>query len=56
MMAEIGSIVKVSGRRSDTPFGAPSPGSTPTRIPSMTPMTMMTMWCVVMMVAKPSIR
>lgn len=44
MMAETGSIVKVSGRSSDTPFGAPRPGSTPTRMPSITPIIMSAMW------------
>ena len=37
MIAEIGSIVKVSGKSSDTPLGAPNPGNTPTRMPSRTP-------------------
>src|SRR5215470_16423378 len=36
-MAEVGSIVKVSGRRIATPFGPPSPGSTPTKMPSTSP-------------------
>src|SRR5215204_6956622 len=31
MMAETGSIEKVSGIRMVTPFGAPKPGSTPTK-------------------------
>ena len=39
MIAETGSIEKVSGSSSDTPLGAPSPGSTPTRMPSSTPAT-----------------
>ena len=39
MIAETGSIVKVSGISSVTPFGAPRPGSTPTRMPSSTPTT-----------------
>ena len=38
MIAATGSIAKVSGSRSDTPLGAPRPGSTPTRMPSSTPM------------------
>src|ERR1700759_5437518 len=33
-MAEVGSMVKVSGSRIATPFGPPSPGSTPTNTPS----------------------
>src|SRR6476619_6428609 len=36
-MAEVGSIVKVSGSRMATPFGPPSPGSTPTKMPSTSP-------------------
>src|SRR5258706_13357255 len=36
-MAEVGSIVKVSGRRIATPLGPPRPGSTPTKMPSTRP-------------------
>ena len=36
-MAEVGSIVNVSGSRIATPFGPPSPGSTPTKMPSTSP-------------------
>ena len=36
-MAEVGSMVKVSGSRIATPFGPPSPGSTPTKMPSTRP-------------------
>src|SRR3954464_13307275 len=36
-MAEVGSIVKVRGSRIATPFGPPSPGSTPTKMPSTSP-------------------
>src|SRR5689334_7748432 len=36
-MAEVGSIVKVSGSRIATPLGPPSPGSTPTKMPRMSP-------------------
>src|SRR6516225_241992 len=36
-MAEVGSMVKVSGSRMATPFGPPSPGSTPTKMPSTSP-------------------
>src|SRR5712692_4166982 len=36
-MAEVGSIVKVSGSRIATPFGPPRPGSTPTKMPSTRP-------------------
>ena len=39
-IAEVGSIVKVSGRRIATPFGPPSPGSTPTKMPSTSPTIM----------------
>src|SRR5260370_25801823 len=36
-MAEVGSIVNVSGSRIATPFGPPRPGSTPTKMPSTSP-------------------
>src|ERR1700754_3089939 len=36
-IAEVGSIVKVSGSRIATPLGPPSPGSTPTKMPSTSP-------------------
>src|SRR5260221_12727757 len=36
-MAEVGSIVKVSGSRIATPLGPPNPGSTPTKMPSTSP-------------------
>src|SRR5439155_21462113 len=36
-MAEVGSIVKVSGSRIATPLGPPRPGSTPTKMPSTRP-------------------
>src|SRR5712691_1117593 len=36
-MAEVGSIVKVSGRRMATPLGPPRPGSTPTKMPRIKP-------------------
>src|SRR5205085_10799598 len=39
-IAEVGSMVKVSGSRIATPFGPPSPGSTPTKIPSVSPTIM----------------
>ena len=39
-MAVVGSIVKVSGNRIATPFGPPSPGSTPTKMPSTRPTIM----------------
>ncbi len=37
MIAETGFMPKVSGMSSVTPLGAPSPGSTPTRMPRNTP-------------------
>src|SRR5262245_48498541 len=36
-MADVGSIVNVSGSRMATPFGPPSPGNTPTNTPSSRP-------------------
>ena len=39
MIADTGDMLKVSGSSSATPFGAPRPGSTPTRMPSSTPIT-----------------
>src|SRR5262249_48564455 len=36
-MAEVGSMVKVNGSRIATPLGPPSPGSTPTKMPSTSP-------------------
>jgi hypothetical protein len=39
-IAVVGSIVKVSGKRIATPFGPPSPGNTPTKMPSTRPMIM----------------
>src|ERR1700744_5639250 len=36
-MAEVGSMVNVSGSRIATPFGPPRPGSTPTKMPSTRP-------------------
>src|SRR3981189_377424 len=36
-MADVGSIVNVSGSRIATPLGPPSPGSTPTKMPSTSP-------------------
>src|SRR5215510_13086347 len=36
-MAEVGSMVKVSGSRIATPFGPPRPGRTPTKIPRTRP-------------------
>src|ERR1700733_13045988 len=36
-MAEVGSMVNVSGSRIATPLGPPRPGSTPTKMPSTRP-------------------
>src|SRR5882757_154676 len=36
-IADVGSMVNVSGSRIATPFGPPSPGSTPTKMPSTRP-------------------
>src|SRR3978361_937129 len=36
-IADVGSMVKVSGSRIATPLGPPSPGSTPTKMPSTSP-------------------
>jgi len=54
MMAETGSIVKVSGNSRETPFGAPSPGNTPTRIPSRTPTAISARWKSEKAIEKPS--
>ena len=43
MMADTGGIMKVSGSSKVTPFGAPNPGNTPTRMPSNTPPTISAM-------------
>src|ERR1041384_7244419 len=39
-IAEVGSMVKVSGSRIATPFGPPRPGRTPTKMPSTRPTIM----------------
>jgi hypothetical protein len=39
MIAEVGGMVKVSGKRMATPLAPPSPGSTPMMVPSMMPST-----------------
>src|SRR6185436_700951 len=52
-IAEVGSIVKVSGSRIATPFGPPRPGSTPTKIPSTSPKIIKAMIFHVMRTAKP---
>src|SRR3954470_16940764 len=52
-MAEVGSIVKVSGKRIATPLGPPSPGSTPTKTPSTRPTIISAMVFHVSRTAKP---
>src|SRR5512133_1933015 len=52
-MADVGSIVKVSGSRMATPFGPPRPGSTPTKMPSTRPTTISAMILHVISTAKP---
>jgi hypothetical protein len=39
MIAETGSMANVRGMSKVTPFGAPRPGNTPTRMPNSTPAT-----------------
>src|SRR5512143_1390371 len=53
MIADTGCIVNVSGSSSVTPLGAPSPGSTPTRMPSSTPTTISITWYGVRATANP---
>src|SRR5688572_21737598 len=55
MMADTGSMLNVSGISSVTPLGAPSPGSTPTRIPNSTPASISEMWYGVSATANPCI-
>src|SRR5256885_17012234 len=52
-IAEVGSIVKVSGSRIATPLGPPRPGSTPTKMPSTRPRIIKVMIFQVMRTAKP---
>src|SRR5258708_13466521 len=54
-IAEVGSMVKVSGKRIATPFGPPSPGSTPTKMPSTSPTIIRTSVFHVSRTAKPCI-
>ncbi len=54
MIAEIGSIEKVSGKSTETPLGAPNPGSTPTRMPSVTLSIISKMWLELRIWPKPS--
>src|ERR1044071_4998797 len=55
-MPEVGSIVKVSGSRMATPFGPPSPGSTPTKMPSTSPTSIIARIFQVSRTAKPCSR
>src|SRR5882724_2758804 len=55
-MAEVGSMVKVSGSRIATPFGPPRPGSTPTKMPSTSPTIISASVFHVRSTAKPSIK
>src|SRR6266487_2000791 len=55
-MAEVGSMVKVSGSRMATPFGPPRPGSTPTKMPSTRPTSISASVFQVSRTAKPCIR
>src|SRR5947209_2157253 len=52
-IAEVGSIVKVSGSRIATPFGPPRPGSTPTKMPRASPSSMRRMVFQVSSTLKP---
>ena len=55
-MAEVGSMVKVSGSRIATPFGPPRPGSTPTKMPSTNPTIISRIVFHVSSTAKPCMR
>ena len=55
MIAEVGFIVNVSGSRIATPFGPPSPGSTPTTMPSRMPTIIRPMFCHDSTIEKPCI-
>src|SRR5437764_15333044 len=55
-MAEVGSMVKVSGSRIATPFGPPRPGSTPTKMPSTSPTIISASVFHVSSTAKPCIK
>src|SRR5476651_63880 len=55
MMAYTGAMPTVSGSSSDTPLGAPRPGSTPTRMPSRTPPIISAIWGTEMAIEKPCI-
>src|SRR6185437_10650450 len=55
MIAEVGDMPKVSGRRMATPLAAPSPGRTPIRTPSVMPMNMYMMFIGTSTISKPCI-
>src|SRR5690349_13045537 len=55
MIAETGCMPKVSGSSSETPFGAPSPGRTPTRMPKRTPTIISAIWLNESATSKPCI-
>src|SRR3981189_2256678 len=54
-IADVGSMVKVSGSRIATPFGPPSPGSTPTKMPITSPTIISNSVFHVISTAKPCI-
>src|SRR3990170_1616940 len=56
MMAEVGGIVNVRGRRIATPLAPPRPGSTPMIVPSAMPATATKMLNGVMAIWKPKNR
>ena len=53
MIAEVGGMEKVSGSRIAMPFAPPRPGSTPTMMPSVTPMNIRSRLNGVSATAKP---
>ena len=55
-IAEVGSIVNVSGSRIATPLGPPRPGSTPTKMPSTSPSIISSSVFHVSSTAKPCIK
>jgi hypothetical protein len=55
-IAVVGSIVNVIGSRIATPFGPPSPGSTPTKMPSTSPSSIIARIFHVSSTAKPCSR
>src|SRR6266496_1818456 len=55
-IADVGSMVKVSGSRIATPLGPPRPGSTPTKLPSTSPTIISSSVFHVSSTAKPCIK